>query len=446
MDNQAPQRDHRHCRPPTAPAFGWRWPCAALLLGLAMQVHAGGGILTWPGSPPCHATLQACIDAAGAGDVVEIATDDPIGDIIQIVGKSLTLRPAPGFHPVFQPTMFTNAINVFGGDTPVSILVEGMTVRDATIDAYQAGSGAFDVAIRGNLIEAEGLDANRTGIRVGTFGASPTGPLHFDLDGNEIALGFLSGDDIAAIRIIDLPGQTSGTITRNLVRGGGTLSTYSAIQVHNAIGTLAVDVLANRIVAPGYNGGIFIFQEDAAGSLAASVVNNLVTTTGVFTGPQPGAISLRVAAGSGNFLVANNTLAGNATGFIASASPGADIEGVLANNIIVGSSEHGVVIDAAIASGFDNGHNLVFDNAGDDFAAGPGTLLVDPLFVGADDFHLRQDSPARDAGDDAYVPAGIVDDLDGAPRIIGSAVDIGAYELPDSIFADGFEDMPTSVP
>lgn len=442
MDNQAPHRDRRHCRPSIAPTFGWRQPGAAILLGIAVQSHAGSEVLTWPGSPGCQTTLQACIDAAAEGDVVEIATDDPIGDIIQIFGKSLTLRPAPGFQPVFEPTQFTNAINLFGADVPVSIVVEGMIVRGATIDAYQAGSGAFDVSISGNRIEAQDLDANRTAISVVPFGASPTGPVHFELVDNDIALGFLSGDDIAAIGIEDLAGATSGSITGTTVSVGGTMSTYAAIQVHNAVGTLEVDVLANRIDAEGYNGGIAITQDDASGVLAARVVNNLVVGTDYVMGVQPGAVSVLVTAGSGELLVANNTLADNDTGFFAKAASGASLDGVFANNIVAGNSREGVVIDARVEPTFGNDHNLVFGNADDDFVPGSGTLVVDPLFVGAGDYHLQRTTPARDAGNDTHVPVDITTDLDGAARIIGTAVDIGAYERPDSIFADGFEDTP----
>lgn len=439
MDHQAPQRDRRHCRPFLAPAFGWHRSVAAILLGMAVQARAGSEVLTWPGSPGCQTTLQACIDAAEAGGVVEIATGDPIGDIVQIFGKSLTLRPSPGFQPVFQPTMFTNAINVFGADVPVSIVVEGMIVRGATIDAYQAGSGAFNVSIRGNRIEAQDLDANRTAISVVPFGASPTGPVHFELADNEIALGFLSGDDISAIGIEDLTGATTGTITGNIVSVGGTMSTYAAIQVHNAAGTLEIDVVANRVDAGGYNGGIAITQEDASGELVARIVNNLVVGTDYVMGVQPGAVSMLVAAGSGDLLVANNTLADNDTGFFADAASGASLEGVFANNIVAGNSRKGVVIDALVEPTFGNDHNLVSGNADDDFVPGPGTLLVDPLFIGAGDYHLQPATPARDAGNDTQVPPDITTDLDGAARIIGTAVDIGAYERPDSIFADGFE-------
>jgi len=445
MDTQAPQRDRRPRRPSLSPTFGWRRPAAAILLGIAAQARAGSEVLTWPGSPGCQATLQACLDAAEAGDVVEIATDDPIGDIVQIFGKSLTLRPAPGFQPVFQPDMFTNAINVFGADQPVSIVVEGMIVRGATINAYQAGSGAFDVSIRGNRIEAQDLDANRTAISLTPFGSAPTGPVNFEFAGNEIALGFLSGDDIAAIGIEDLAGSTSGSITRNTVSVGGTMSTYAAIQVHNAAGTLEFDAIANRIDAPGYNGGIAIIQDDASGNLVARVVDNLVVGTDYVMGVQPGAVSVLVTAGSGELLVANNTLADNDTGFFADAASGASLAGVFANNIVAGNSRKGVVIDALVEPTFGNDHNLVSGNADDDFVPGPGTLLVDPLFVGAGDYHLQPTTPARDAGNDTHVPDDITTDLDGAPRIIGTAVDIGAYERPDSIFADGFEEsVPTS--
>jgi len=44
------------------------------------------------------------------------------------------------------------------------------------------------------------------------------------------------------------------------------------------------------------------------------------------------------------------------------------------------------------------------------------------------DLRLQPASPAIDAGDDTAVPAGITTDLDGNPRIIGAAVDMGAFE------------------
>lgn len=48
---------------------------------------------------PCNVgTLQACISGAGAGDVVEIATNAPVGEDLT-VDRSLTLRPAAGYAP-----------------------------------------------------------------------------------------------------------------------------------------------------------------------------------------------------------------------------------------------------------------------------------------------------------------------------------------------------------
>jgi hypothetical protein len=70
---------------------------------------------------------------------------------------------------------------------------------------------------------------------------------------------------------------------------------------------------------------------------------------------------------------------------------------------------------------------------------GDGNIGEDPQFVdpvGADavpgsaddDLRLLPGSPAIDAGRDDAVPADVTGDLDGAPRIAGAAVDMGAYE------------------
>lgn len=57
--------------------------------------------------------------------------------------------------------------------------------------------------------------------------------------------------------------------------------------------------------------------------------------------------------------------------------------------------------------------------------------IADPKFASAanGDFRLLEKSPAIDLGDPAYVPAEGERDLGGGPRIIGKAVDCGAYEF-----------------
>ena len=60
--------------------------------------------------------------------------------------------------------------------------------------------------------------------------------------------------------------------------------------------------------------------------------------------------------------------------------------------------------------------------------AGSGIVTNAPLFVNfsGGDFHLQSASPCINAGNNAYVSG--TTDLDGNPRVVGYAVDAGAYE------------------
>ncbi|EDP95545.1 choice-of-anchor Q domain-containing protein [Kordia algicida OT-1] len=58
-----------------------------------------------------------------------------------------------------------------------------------------------------------------------------------------------------------------------------------------------------------------------------------------------------------------------------------------------------------------------------------GGINLDPLFTSATDFTLQLTSPAINAGNNAFVPVDITEDIDGNQRIFDTTVDLGAYEF-----------------
>jgi len=79
-------------------------------------------------------------------------------------------------------------------------------------------------------------------------------------------------------------------------------------------------------------------------------------------------------------------------------------------------------------------HSLVNGSNGN--VVGTSASPIDPQFVnmaGIDwttwDLHLQATSPAVNAGDNAWIPAGVTIDITGGPRITNGTVDMGAYEL-----------------
>ena len=402
-----------------------------LLATVAMIATIGTSMLsaaTWP-SGGCAGTLQACIDAAAVGEVIEIATDGPIGESPQISDKSLTLRPAAGFSPLFSSP---NSIFVFGGAVAATNLIEGMTIENGRLVAVQGGAGTFDVTFRNNIVLDTFSFGSAVEIRSGNT-QPPYGPVLFDVSDNQITVdGFSAGDQIGAISVGSFESDASGRIAGNVIVQTGDSTQNAVIGAYCGIHALTVDILANDIGGQGFNNGISLFQFAPGGTMTARVIDNLLRGGQINVAGQPGGIGLNVSQGDGTFTVVNNTIANGEAGILVGgrADLGATISGVLANNIVAGNSSVGISIEADFEATFTNDHNLVFGNGSEDFVAGPGTLFTDPRFVAPNDFHLQGSSPARDSGNSAQVPGDITGDLDGQPRIQGAAVDIGAYESP----------------
>jgi hypothetical protein len=115
----------------------------------------------------------------------------------------------------------------------------------------------------------------------------------------------------------------------------------------------------------------------------------------------------------------------------------------LSNNIFWGNNIDTGVFDVNLSAGGPGQVGASLANNDIEATTGTavsatGTLHVHPAFVGNGDFHLAASSPLIDAG--INDPAGGLAplDLDGAPRVDGTMVDLGAYES-SYIFSSGFD-------
>ncbi|MBZ0089083.1 MAG: hypothetical protein K8H90_01765, partial [Thermoanaerobaculia bacterium] len=310
---------------------------------------------TWP-SAGCAGTLQACIDAAAVGEVIEIATNGPITESPQINDKSLTLRPAAGFAPVFASP---NSILVIGGDVAATNVVEGMTITNGRLTAVQGGEGTFDVTFRDNVILDSFTFGSAVEIRSGNTNP-PYGPVRFDVSDNRITVdGFSAGDQIGAISVGGFLSEGTGRIAGNVVVQTGESTQNAVIGLYNGDQLFTVDVLANDIGGQGFNNGISCYQFATGGTMTARIVNNLIRGGQIDVAGQPGGIGLNIGGGDAVIAVVNNTIANGERGILVGgrADLGATLTGVLANNIVAGHVDDGISIEDDFAGSFVNHHN-----------------------------------------------------------------------------------------
>ena len=376
-------------------------------------------------SLPCEFPddLERCIeDGVRDGGVIHVVDEDIEEQDVFIRGKSFTLRAGDGVTPEFAGD---SVIAADGGDGDVRVEIEGLTLKEGRIRARQAGSGRFAVAIRNNTILRTKFG---TAIDVSSVTQTSLGPTDFEIADNTIHIGVAPATQASAIAFIAFGSAAkSGVIRGNRIEqiGGGQ---GRVIDVSNADAPLAIDVVGNRISGSQFNNGIAIVQS-GGGSVTALIANNAVSGQVNVAGAS-GAIVAKVDQGIGLLTIVNNSVAFNERGLIATGQPGPSVHvtAAIANNIIAFNTTGLNIEDINLES---NAANLVFGNGSDSFTAGPGTLGINPLFVSFTDLALQPLSPARNAGDNAYVPADLLVDITGAPRIIGSSVDIGAYEVPE---------------
>ncbi len=245
--------------------------------------------------------------------------------------------------------------------------------------------------------------------------------------------------------------------------GGGAVITVPA----NASNTTRVDgftvqhghklIVCNSGSAPVINGNIltdqyeaqaYTFSTGAVYSTSASptITNNLFTNnTSAASFPGMNMNAGAIYASGGSPVVVNNTFYGNKVqneptvggpthggALYASNSDITFANNIVDNNSVTGGIPQGGGIWISGGSVILSTNCFWSNHPSDRYGASaePGDLQDDPLFydVGVDDFSLQYNSPCVGAGNSTLLPAGDATDLDGAPRIVDSTVDMGALE------------------
>lgn len=408
------------------------------------------GVVLCPG--PARAGLFNVTDVAGFQAALATAESNGESDIIIVAAGTYTVQSTA---PLVYSSTEDQSLYIVGAGADTTVLaganfdavnpgsvlavtnsgapgshlsISGLTVQGA----YGRGvvlSGAGDVTIEDCVFRLNGYEPDAVGggaeVNVSGTGTAAVRNSSFQDNVGQAAGGglSLSGDNGSLV----LEGNVfqNNQVVSNGRGGGADVYTFYGVAtvVNNVFSLNTLDV------ANGKGGGLAVVAESAvvAGNLFFGNISEGAAGSG-------SALSIEIPVSTGSLAFTNNTVSQNGLGTVGDSvvmlqtgsSPA-----YLYNNILWGNGYTDLrLVNSGAPKIYlysnDIGTSLIPAGAVMDEE---GSISQDPLFVDAPggDFHLQESSPAIDAGTDTAdgIPAV---DLDGAERIQGAAVDMGAFE------------------
>jgi len=444
---------------------------ACMLALLCISASVRSAVLT-VGAGGAFATVQSALDAAEM-----MPGDDEIRVRNGSYAENIQFFSSGGGDSILLSGGWNAAFSSSSG------------LRDSILDGTASGRvldlelmGADELTIRGFSI-VNGLANSRAGINLSSMDSS-----RFVLENSAVCDHVALDDrtDSAGI-FMSLVGSSSAMITgsdicNNLaestgtvdVRGGGMSAQVEGSAELVITGNVITDnVLTVAGAGSGLGAGLSISGFDPGVSIIITdniISNNRITAesatgTGIILGGPNWEFRRNVVSGnidddevafgaqlaasvfSGQGFCSDNLIVnGNSRGVQLNSN--ADSELRVTNLTVVDHGERGILAsvngngmlsvftsisvnadtNAQLNTGVTSGSNLFADDAG---------LFVDAVLG---DYRLAEGSAAIDAGNNSP-PGGLgTADVEGNQRVVGAAVDIGAYERADIQFEDGFED------
>jgi hypothetical protein len=449
-----------------------KFPLIVALIALAAAEAAAQTTRLVPSQYP---TIQTAIAASISGDTILVAPGIYSG-AINYLGKNVAVASTGG-AAVTTLTATGGRVVTFATNESAAASLTGFTITGM----------AGGMRIQGASPQI--ADCRFLNCFVGGYGGGVFVTVLTNVPGSTAAPTFYNCDFVGGIAQNVLLG-TSGSSSTYSGSGGGGLSAretpppYGVSQ--SGIQTLAPSLvdcrfLGNYVVdsypyGGGFGGGLEVsassttqlsascircrFEDNVctsgggayvAGSGSAALIGcrfggNVAQSTGSGGGLSAGgALSLTVsgcefvenaAGGNGGgmtigttatALVVNCTVAGNSAPILGGGVSAAAVN--IVNSIVWGNS--GLDIWSQIGASGVPTAAPTFSLVGTGlYAASPTNLSADPRFVDPanGDFHLAPNSPCKDAGNGSVALPAF--DIDGGPRVVGAAPDMGADEIP----------------
>jgi len=367
----------------------------------------------------------------------QIYDDDPLNhDLLGLFVETTNVA-----HPVIYADIFTSPM------PGMEEVIRGDIIRDLGLTIAQGFEGTLEVkvlSVVSGLVEDVATIEAYAGCSPETITVNPDGTADFTtiqeaiIDANDcdtiiVADGTYTGD---GNRDIDLHGKAITVISQNgpqtcIIDCDGTQADpHRGFYFHT--GEDPNSVINGFTIKNGYRygSGAGIYCTTASPTIVACIITNSRYGTGIYcsANAEPTISNCIIAANRGygvraytgsHLTIKNSTIAYNSwLGIYAR-----DSNPTLSHCIIWGNwrqiSTSGSAVVTASYSNIQWGW------------PGSGNIDVDPSFVGPPDgfdYHLSSNSPCIDMGDPSYVQEPNQTDIDGQPRIVGAAIDIGADE------------------
>jgi hypothetical protein len=384
--------------------------------------------------PADQPTIQAAINAAATGDTVLVAPGIYV-EHINFNGKAITLTSSDGAASTIIDGGGVGTVVTFNQNETAGASLNGFTIRNGHA-IFGAGINitAASPAITNNMITGNsGIDG------IGIYLRDSSSLIQGNtVTGNLENMGSGGGGG-GGIHITGSSGVTSNAIV------SGNVVTNNHVNNGGAGGGILVDFYASALIQnnyiagnSAYNGGGGI---SAQSNVAVIIAGNVITNNSSGSGGDGGGL---YDQNSGLLLLLNNTLYGDISTYYGTSEIATSqfytLNSTFKNNIVYATS--GTAIACLAMNGALTATNNIV------YSVSPGTNGNCPAFVDSNgnivaepdmlnpsggEFHLRDSSPAIDAGaTDTNLPS---TDQSGAARVLdgnndGTAVvDIGAFEF-----------------